>query len=148
MSKFFSLLAVLALLVTAPALYAASQEYTLPNQQQLQAYYSKLDEQVQKAQARLDEVLAQMSNPNIMSPALRLDLDVAAQQLAVKQTLANNFIGTPSMRSQVVRDRLLQIMSQDVINQSDLIGLQSLVASEKAKMANYDQQEKAKAKAH
>lgn len=129
--------AMVFVLLAPPALHAR-EDYTPLDDAQLQQYYTKLDDQLDKAEDHLRDLYEEMADSSKMSPAARLDVDRAAEMLEVKMTLASNFVGTPSMRSAAVRDLLLHIMSQDSISESDLLNLQSLVASEKRKIAEFD----------
>ena len=64
----------------------------------------------------------------------KLEYQNAIVQLEVKKTLVNNFKGTESLKSPVVRAKLLQVLNKPMITTADLADLQSVVIEEKSKM--------------
>lgn len=64
----------------------------------------------------------------------KLEYQNAIVQLEVKKTLVNNFKKTESLKSPVVRAKLLQILNKSMITTADLAELQSVVIEEKSKM--------------
>lgn len=70
----------------------------------------------------------------------KLEYQNAIVQLEVKKTLVNNFKKTESLKSPVVRAKLLQILNKPMITTADLADLQSVVIEEKSKMRAADEQ--------
>lgn len=64
----------------------------------------------------------------------KVQLENAIIQLEVKKTLVNNFKGTISLQSPLVRAKLIQLLNQDIIMESDLAELQNLVNQERTKL--------------
>lgn len=64
----------------------------------------------------------------------KLEYQNAIVQLEVKKTLVNNFKGTESLKSPVVRAKLLQVLNKPMITTADLAELQSVVIEEKSKL--------------
>lgn len=64
----------------------------------------------------------------------KLEYQNAIVQLEVKKTLVNNFKGTESLKSPLVREKLLQVLNKPMVTTADLADLQSLVLEEKTKM--------------
>jgi hypothetical protein len=114
-------------------------EYAPLSGNALNNYYGQLDAQIQKAEKRVKDLEANVASQAI-SPtwSSKLEMQNAIIQLEVKKTLVGNFKGTESMRSALVRQRLLDVLSKPSISTGDLAELQSLVLDEKAKIRSFD----------
>lgn len=131
--NFFLTLALLCLLF-APSIQAAEFYPELPPEE-MAAYNVLIIDQVKKAEAIALEAATKMANPAKQSPAEAAALTILVQMAAVKQTLAANFLNSPSMKSPLVRDMLLRIMQQEVITEADLANFSLIVESERPKTA-------------
>jgi hypothetical protein len=131
----------LAVLLTcvATTFGLAAADYTPLSDTQLQQYYDQLHEQVERSETHLQELIDEMADPTMMSPSLRIELQFAIDQNEAKKTLVNNFVGTPSMRSPAVRKRLLDLLASKEITESDLLGLQALVDTERRNIKAFDE---------
>lgn len=101
--------------------------------EQIASYNQLILQEVQKADAAAVSALEKIgTSPNMsIGETTRLQLIVSMAQ--VKHSLVNSLLNTPSvLNSQAVRDRLLSIMKQDVIEEQDLLSLQALIDSVKA----------------
>ncbi|WP_052243894.1 hypothetical protein [Neochlamydia sp. TUME1] len=61
----------------------------------------------------------------------KVQLENAITNLEVKKTLAAKFINSPSLKSPKVREILIQVLSKDLIQASDLAALQNIVDRER-----------------
>lgn len=118
--------------------YSTPMDYSTPNQQELDRYYAQLQNQLEVASQRLQTIKEQMADPKVMDPGMRIRFQIAVEQLEAKTELVSNFIGTQSLRSPNVREALLEVIAKDEMTQLDLIALQRLVESEKAKIKEFD----------
>lgn len=109
--------------------------YEQLSQTELDAYYAQLNQAIAKAEQRVQALKARVGDlGNVPVWSDKLELQQAIVQLEVKRTLFANFKGTESLRSGLVRDRLLAILNNSSISEGDLADLQSLVLEEKAKI--------------
>jgi len=95
----------------------------------------KIDEAIQRAEKEVQRTQAGATAKNVMPTwNSKLELQNAITQLEVKKTLANNFRGTESLKSPLVREKLIQILNMPFITTANLADLQSLVLQEKARI--------------
>lgn len=106
-----------------------------PGEVDITGFESKMNDAVQKAENDVRALQAQATRRD-MAPTwnTKLELENAIIQLDVKKTLVNNFKGTESLKSQLVQNKLLQVLNKPLITTADLADLQSLVLQEKNKM--------------
>lgn len=105
------------------------------SQTDLDAYYVQANAAIAKAEERVQALknkVGDLSNVPMWND--KLELQHAIVQLEVKKTLFANFKGTESLRSPLVRDKLLAVLNNPSISEGDLTELQSLVLEEKAKI--------------
>jgi len=119
----------------------ASNSYAPLNQEEMNVYTDAMQQAINKAQATVDQA-AQFATRKDISPtwASKVQLKQAMMMLEVKKTLMNNFKNSPSLRSPLVRRKLLQVLNQDSVTISDLADLQNLVIEEKSKINAMDQE--------
>lgn len=137
----FRLFALLALCMALCSHLNAATDYTPLSASDLQKYYDQLNKQLELSEKHLQQLVDEMANPKMMSPSLRIELQVAIDQNEAKKTLFQNFVDTPSMRSPAVRQRLLEILSSNEIKERDLLGLQQLVDSERKNIQDFDRRQ-------
>ncbi|HRD55060.1 MAG TPA: hypothetical protein PLC42_01550 [Parachlamydiaceae bacterium] len=117
-------------LLTGSFLLSAAVFANSPN-----AIDQEMDAAVQKAE---NEVQAQFKNATRRDTVPlwsdKVQLENAIIQLEVKKTLVNNFRGTVSLQSPLVRSKLLELLNKDIIMESDLAELQNLVNQERVKL--------------
>lgn len=90
--------------------------------------------EIQKQQELVNSLKNQMMRKDIILPgAINNQFENAYTMLNVKQTLYNNFVGTPSIQSPLVQAKLLEIFRKDMIMPSDLAELEALVKQERPK---------------
>ncbi len=112
-----------------------AEEYPVLSQDELTAYYSQLQDAIGKAEAKVQEWKVQMQNPDrLPAQSDKVQFQHAIVQLEVKKTLFANFKGTESLRSSLVRQKLLEVLNNPAITEADLAELQSLVLEEKQKI--------------
>lgn len=102
---------------------------------QMQSYQQQLFDEVKKQ----EQFVAYLQNEMARTDTVKMGADTARYEnavtmLDVKRSLVSNFIGTQSLQSQAVRNMLLSILKQELIQPSDLAALQNLVNAEKAKI--------------
>lgn len=100
---------------------------------EVDAYYSSLKQQVDKQNKLVEDMLQSVKErKTIFSQAQRAEMENAIVDLDVKRTLYSNFYNKESVKkSPVIREKLLQVMSQRNITEADLASLQSVVQQEK-----------------
>lgn len=128
---------VYSLLTGMLVIQGASLEARLPSEtEQVDSNFSKqMNDAIQKQEQQVQNLKANATRKDV-APTWnsKLELENAIIQLEVKKTLVGNFAGTESLKSSLVRDRLLQVLNKPMITTADLADLQSLVLEEKAKM--------------
>lgn len=129
-------IAIFVFSIASTPLFAASGgDYPELTKEEAKRYEQQLNDQIHAAEEKVQKLLQEMSNSNhIISSADRIELANARTMLKVKITLVGNFVGTPSLRSPVIRERLLNILKKDRVEMSDLYELQTLVNQERAKI--------------
>jgi hypothetical protein len=134
MQRLLTILIPVLLTVMSPS-YVLAADYAPLTEEQLNSYYTEIYKALSKAEERV-QALQTAVNDNSRAPAWndKLELQHAIIQLEVKRTLFANFKGTESLRSALVRDKLLQVLNNPGITESDLADLQTLVLEEKAKI--------------
>lgn len=79
----------------------------------------------------------------VLTAADKIAAERAATMTAVKETLALEFTGANSLRSEAVRNTLLEILNKNDITPDDLIRLQTVVDKEKPLIEAYDKAQQA-----
>ncbi len=96
-------------------------------------YVQSLQDAVANQRKKVEELVQAMaSSDRILTAMDRVSVDHAAAVLNVKETLYGNFVGTQSLRSPLVRNRLLALMQKESISPQDLAEFQGIVTEEKA----------------
>lgn len=130
----------LLLLICAAILCFSGYESTLfadtsneMSDSEVDAYYGSLKQQVDKQNKLVEDMLQSVKDrKTIFGQAQRAEMESAIVDLDVKRTLYANFHGKESVKkSPVIREKLLQVMSQRNITEADLASLQSVVQEEK-----------------
>ena len=97
-------------------------------------YAQSLRQEIQKQQDLVNSLKNQIIRKDVIMPgAINNQFENAYTMLNVKQTLFNNFIGTPSIQSPLVQAKLLEIFRKDLISPGDLSELEVLVQQERPK---------------
>lgn len=126
-----------SLLTVMLVIQGALLEARLPseNEQVDSNFDIKLNDAVSKQQQLVQNLKANATRKD-MAPTWnsKLELENAMIQLEVKKTLVGNFTGSESLKSSLVRNRLLEVLNKPMITTTDLADLQSLVLEEKARM--------------
>jgi|GEM_PF-1784472 len=100
-------------------------------------YAPKMDQAVQKAEAEVQALLKNATRKDVVPTwASKVELENAITQLEVKKTLVEKFKEAASLQSPQVRDKLLQILNKESIDESDLSELQSIVNQYKETLNN------------
>lgn len=112
---------------------AATEQPTEFTESELNAYYASIKAQVDKQNALVEDMMQSLrERKTLFSQAQRAQMEQAIVMLDVKRTLYANFVGTESIKkSPLVRQKLLQVLSQSDITKADLASLQALVQQEK-----------------
>ncbi len=127
-----SVLTFLLLCVQLP-IFAGGGSYPPFTGNEEARYVQSLQDAVANQRKRVqDLVQAMASSDRILTAMDRVDVDHAAAVLNVKETLYGNFVGTQSLRSPLVRDRLLALLQKESISPQDLAEFQGIVTEEKA----------------
>lgn len=117
---------------------ASVQAQTTTNQADAQViaqYETDMQAQVQHAQQKVAQLQQELaSRETVQTFAKVAEYENAVQMLEVKRTLVNNFTGTVSLHSALVRQVLMGILQKDLILPSDLAYLQNTVNTEKARL--------------
>lgn len=93
-----------------------------------------LRQEIQKQRDLVNALKDQIMRKDIILPGgINNQFENAYTMLGVKETLYNNFIGTPSIQSPLVQAKLLEIFRKDLIMPSDLAELEALVKQERPK---------------
>lgn len=120
-----------ALFLAMPLL--AENPYPEMTAQEKQVFEQEVQKALQAAEERVQEVVKRLGEPAIY-PSAKIELEIATTQLEVKQTIWQNFMGASSLRSPVVRQKLLELLNKEEITGVDLLEFQKIVNDEKAKM--------------
>ena len=97
-------------------------------------YIQLLQQEIQKQNDLVKSITSQIERRDIIIPAdITSQFENAYTMLNVKQTLYNNFIDTPSIKSPRVRAKLLEIFRKTIITPADLSELERLVQEERPK---------------
>lgn len=132
----FLIVLILAIISTIFT-YAELQQKPDPSisQEEMEAYYGKLQDQIQIQEAKVENYIKHSSRQQVPSQIKRVEFQHLMVMLDVKKNLYGNFYGTESLRkSAAIRQALLKIMSKDTITVADLAALQNLVSQEKARL--------------
>lgn len=115
--------------------------------QEADTYYHQLENAIAKEEQKVKALQDKASSRTQMPMWIdKLELEQAIIMLDVKRILYNNFKGTPSMDSPIIRDKLLSLLNQDNISEGDLAELQSLVNRERQHMIDTNQNQLEKEK--
>lgn len=96
--------------------------------QEIQTFYLALQNEIDLAEQKVAELIQEVQDQtDIFSDVRRAELQAAILMLNVKQTLVMNFIDTPSILFEEIRDKLLEILRKEFILEVDLMELQYLV---------------------
>ena len=125
-------------ILTSPLLMADdSNPRNSMDDYQEQNFLQTLQAQIQKQQDLVNQLKAQIERTDIIAPgAINNQFENAYTMLNVKKTLYSNFVGTPSIKSPLVQQKLLQIFAKDLITPGDLSELEALVQQERPKYIN------------
>jgi len=85
-----------------------------------------INQALEKAERRVAEVMEEMKKPNI-SFTIRADLELYTTMLQVKQTLAEKFSDSISMRDPAIRRDFIDLLNQEEISGTDLVEFQQKV---------------------
>lgn len=120
----FKMILAAFLLTTSPTL----------DQWEMDNFVSTLRQEVQKQQTLVNSIKSQIERKDVIYPgAINNEFENAYTMLNVKQTLFNNFVGTPSIKSPLVQQKLLEIFRKDLITPGDLSELDALAKQERPK---------------
>lgn len=110
-------------------------DYAPLSPEENRVFESQMQQAIQKAEEYVQQT-QKVATDNTRAPMWtdKLQMQNAITQLEVKKTLVNNFVGTESLRSAAVRNKLLSILNQTNISTADLAGLQNLVLQEKQRI--------------
>jgi hypothetical protein len=126
---------IAAVSISFGSLSADSSAYPAMNQAELTGYYNQLEQAINKAEKAVEQAKYEATRKDIIPSSVNtIALQNAIVQLDVKKTLVNNFKGTESLQSPLVRRELLAVLNKSLIMPSDLANLQGLVLEEKAKI--------------
>lgn len=127
-----------------PSVPPSPVDYSIPNDQQLQAFYDSMIKSVNKAQEELDQIVTQgIDAKTAPAPDWMQQLDNAVFMLKVKYALAWNLRGAAALRSPLIREKILQILNKEAIEQSDVAELQTLINSERVQILDFDSKHQA-----
>lgn len=117
------------------ALQADSATYPPLSQQESNAFQNQVDQALKNAEKQVEAAKYSATRRDVAPTTVsKIELQNALIQLDVKKTLINNFKGTESLQSPLVRRKLLEVLNKSIIMPSDLADLQGLVLEEKAKI--------------
>lgn len=136
---FFSLFNI-ALMITVPSGISAANMQATTQNQEIDHFNQQMQAEIDAAEKRVAEIQKQLTS-NTTSPAYidKVAFQNAITMLEVKKTLRNNFMNSPLLKSQAVRDTLLEVLKKDLITESDLAYLQSVAEQERANQAQQAQ---------
>ncbi len=136
-------LVLFCIVAVVPTLQAGGGPVYPPlSEQEAADFNNQIQDQVDIAQAKLNELIQEMNNPNVlMSASLKIEIKRIAEMVKVKEILASEFAGKQSLRSPLVRSTLLAVMQKTIVSSEDLSHLQQVVDSEKANIRTYDEHE-------
>lgn len=107
-------------------------KYPALTQDQLQQFYDQMNVQVQNNEQRVQNLMMKVQDSTRMPMSIdKVDLEAAILDLDVKKTLVSKFMGSPSLKSPKVRLALMQILSKNYLQESDLAALQAVVDEER-----------------
>lgn len=93
-------------------------------------YEARLYEQVALSQQKLNQILTTFKKAPI-NPQHILLVSQIQNAIEVKMTLIRNFLGTASLKSGVIRGKLLELLKKESLHTADLAAFQLEVAKEK-----------------
>lgn len=110
-------------------------QYPPMTQEETANYQKQIEESIHNAEKALESAKYGATRRDVAPTSIsKVALQNAIIQLEVKKTLVNNFRGTESLESPLVRRKLLDVLNKSMITPSDLADLQTLVIQEKAKI--------------
>lgn len=111
---------------------STSSKYPPLPPDQLTQFNDQMYTQLQIEEQRVQTLMTRVQDPTIMPMSIdKVDLEAAIMDLDVKKTLVSKFVGSPSLKSPKVRQALLQILSKNYLQESDLAALQAIVNEER-----------------
>jgi hypothetical protein len=109
-----------------------ASKYPALTQDQIQQFNDQMYAQVQASEQRVQSLMTMVQDPTHMPMSIdKVQLEAAIMDLDVKKTLAAKFSGSPSIKSPKVRQVLMQVLSKNYIQESDLAALQAVVDTER-----------------
>lgn len=124
--------AIPGLTTGATANQNAPFKYPALTSDQLQQINEQMTAQLQIAEQRVQNLTSMVQDNTRMPMSIdKVRLEGAITDLDVKKTLVSKFAGSPSLKSPKVRLALMQILSKDFIQESDLAALQAIVNAER-----------------
>jgi hypothetical protein len=129
------------ILLSSPTLILPLSAETAPaattDKVDMQGYLNQLQQEIQKQLEVTNKLKDQLERKDVVNPGAMVDqFQNAYIMLSVKKTLYQNFVGTPSLQSPLVRELLLKIFQKDNITPDDLAQLEALVKQERPKYVN------------
>lgn len=124
-------------LMVAISVSFSSLKADLPplSHEESKSFQNQIDQALKKAEQQVESAKYSATRKDIAPTTFsKIELQNALVQLDVKKTLVNNFKGTESLGSPLVRRKLIEILNKTLITPADLADLQGLVLEEKAKM--------------
>lgn len=95
---------------------------------ELESFYCDLEEQLIALEEKINVLVEAFRSQHIIPSQIRkVELEAAIQTLEVKKTLIRNFINTPSILIAEIREKLLEILEKERLEEVDLLELQALV---------------------
>lgn len=116
-------------------LKADSSVYPPLSQADASSFEKQIEQALQNAQKQVEAARNSATRRDVAPTTVSaIDLQNALIQLDVKKTLVDNFRGTESLQSPLVRRKLIEVLNKSIIMPSDLADLQGLVLEEKARI--------------
>jgi hypothetical protein len=116
--------------------FAGTVNYPVFSQQETEEFYQQLQSEIDKGEKKVQYLLDKVkTRQEILSDIIRLELESAIVMLNVKKNLRQNFVGTQSLNSPLIREKLRVMFKKDLITELDILELKDLVAREKLAMS-------------
>lgn len=111
---------------------ATTTKYPALTPEQIQQFNEQMNSQIQNSEQRVQSLMGVMQDQTRMPMDIdRVALEGAITDLDVKKTIFAKFQGSPSLKSPKVRQALLDILSKNYIQESDIATLQAIVDAER-----------------
>lgn len=112
-----------------------SAAYPELSQQERNQFNQKLDQELLNAQKRVTQAIQDFaSQQSAFDPGGKIRIDALTGTLETKTILVNNYRFAPSIKSPAVRQKLLSILNQDIVDMDDVLTLQQLVDQERSNL--------------